>query len=140
MKTNKILCGGIAGAVIFFFLGWLIYGILLSDFMLNNYDQSLSRAEEDMIWWAMILSNLASGLFLALILSWSNTLTIVEGAKKGAIIGFLLALSMDLSYYSMSTMFLSFTPVVVDIVIYTILWTITGAAVVWFMGLVKNKV
>ena len=49
MKTNKILLGGIVGAVAFFFLGWLIWGVFLTDFMQANYDQSLMKAEDDMI-------------------------------------------------------------------------------------------
>ncbi len=33
MKTNKILLAGLAGAVLNFFLGWLVYGMLLYDFI-----------------------------------------------------------------------------------------------------------
>jgi hypothetical protein len=139
MKTNKILIGGLVGAVVFFFLGWLIYGVVLSDYMLNNYDQSLSRPEEDMIWWAMILSSLASGFLIAVILNWSNSITCMDGAKKGAILGFLLSVSLDFSFYSMSTMFLSFTPVIVDVITYVVYWAIAGAVVAYAMGLVKNK-
>lgn len=139
MKTNKILIGGLVGAVVFFFLGWLIYGVVLSDYMLNNYDQSLSRPEEDMIWWAMILSSLASGFLIAVILNWSNSITCMDGAKKGAILGFLLSVSLDFSFYSMSTMFLSFTPVIVDVITYVVYWAIAGAVVAYAMGLVKSK-
>ncbi|MDA3905074.1 MAG: hypothetical protein PF484_03270 [Bacteroidales bacterium] len=139
MKTNKIFLGGIAGAIVFFFLGWLIYGVLLADFMESNYDQSLNRPMEEMVWWALILSNLASGFLFAIILSWSNTIGIADGAKKGAILGFLLGLSMDLSFYAMSKMILSFTPIIVDVLLYTILWAIMGAVIVWVMSLVKNK-
>lgn len=139
MKTNKILIGGLVGAVVFFFLGWLIYGVVLYDYMLNNYDQSLSRPEEDMIWWAMILSSLASGFLIAVILNWSNSITCMDGAKKGAILGFLLSVSLDFSFYSMSTMFLSFTPVFVDVITYVVYWAIAGAVVAYAMGLVKNK-
>jgi hypothetical protein len=54
MKANKILLGGIAGAVTFFLLGWLIYGLLLADYFTANYDQSIMRPIEEMKWWGII--------------------------------------------------------------------------------------
>lgn len=139
MKMNKILLGGIAAAITFFLLGWLIYGILLMDFMQNNYDQSLMKAEEDMIWWAMILSHLASGFLLAIVLNWTNTKTCTEGMKIGGIIGLLYALSIELSFYSMSNMYFSFTPVIVDAIVTGILWAIAGASAAGVMRLLKTK-
>ncbi len=139
MKTNKFLLGGIAGGIAFFFLGWLIYGVFLADFMQSNYDASLNRAEEDMIWWALIVANLAMGFLFAQILIWSNSKSLVDGAKVGGIIGILFGLNMDLSFYSMSTMFNSFMPVVVDILIFTIMSAIIGAIIVWAMNFIKEK-
>ena len=76
---------------------------------------------------------------LAFILSWANKTTISEGAKIGAIIGALYAVSIDLSFYSMSNMFYSLTPVIVDAVIFAVMSAIAGVAVVWVMGMVKSK-
>ena len=33
MNYKKIIIGGIAGGIAYFFLGWLVYGILLANFM-----------------------------------------------------------------------------------------------------------
>lgn len=139
MKTNKILLGGITAAVTFFLLGWLIYGILLMDFMQSNSDQSMMKAEEDMVWWAMILSNLASGFLIAFVLSWADVKNCTNGAKYGAIIGLLMAFAVDLSFYSMSNMFYSFTPVIVDTLVSGVLWAIAGAAAAGVMRLGKTK-
>ncbi len=139
MKINKILMGGIAAAVTFFFLGWIIWGMLLTDFMQSNYDQSLMKAEEDMIWWAMIVSNLVSGFLLAMILGWAGARRFSEGIKIGAITGLSIALAVDLSFYSMSDMFFSFTPVIADAVISAVLWAVAGMAVVWVFNLGKKK-
>jgi len=139
MKTNKILLGGIVAAVTFFLLGWLIYGVLLMDFMQSYSDQSLMKAQEDMIWWAMILSNLASGFLLAFILNWSNAKTCTEGIKIGGIIGLLMAFSIDLSFYSMSNMFFGFIPVIVDTIVSGILWAIAGASAAGVMRMLKVK-
>jgi Na+/pantothenate symporter len=94
---------------------------------------------EDMIWWAMILSNLAFGFLLSIILSWSNTKGLMAGAKVAGIIGILLSISIDLSYYSMSNMFSNVTAVCVDIIVFTIMSAITGVVISLVMGIGKKQ-
>jgi hypothetical protein len=134
MKTNKILLGGIAGSVLFFLLGWIIYGILLKDFMAANYNQSVYRPMEGTIWWAMIVSNLAWGFMVSFVLNWANVTNALSGAKLAVIIGFLLAVSIDLSFYAMTTMFASLTAVIVDIIVYSVMSAIIGSTVGWIIG------
>jgi hypothetical protein len=138
MKTNKILLGGIVGSVLFFLLGWVIYGILLKDFMAANYNQSVYRPMEDTIWWAMIVSNLGWGFMVSFVLNWANVTKALPGAKLAAIIGFLLAVSIDLGYYAMTTMISNLTAVLVDIIVYIIMSAIIGATVGWVIGLGKK--
>jgi hypothetical protein len=138
MKTNKILFGGIAGGVSFFLLGWLVYGILLMNFTKANYNQCSMRPMEEMIWWAMILSNLAFGFLLSVVCGWSNTTRFIDGAKMGAVLGLLLGLSIDLSFYSMSTMYSNLTAILVDIIAYTFMTAVAGAVVAWVMGMGKK--
>jgi len=138
MKTNKILFGGIAGGVTYFLLGWLIYGMLLMDYMTANSNQCAMRPMQDMIWGAMILSNLAFGFLLSLVFSWSNITGIMAGAKVAGIIGMLMSVSIDFSFYSMTTMYSNLIPLFVDIVANTIMIAIVGAVIAWVMGLVKK--
>ena len=137
MKTNKVLIGGIVGGVTFFLLGWLIYGMLMADYMKTNTNQCAMRPMEEMIMWAMILANLASGFMVAYIFNWTNTTTPMAGAKMAGLIGFLLSVSFDLSMYSMSSMFLNMNAVCIDIVVSTVMSAIGGAVVAWAMGMVK---
>jgi len=138
MQTNKILLGGLAGGVALFLLGWIIYGILLMDFASTNYNQCMNRPNMDMIWWALILSNLAFGFLLAFIFSRTGTTGFVGGAKLGAIIGILLSVSIDLGYYSMTTMYVRPSAILVDVAAYIIYIALAGAVVAWVMGLVKK--
>lgn len=133
----KILRGTIFGGIAFFILGWLVYGILLMDFMTANSNSCASRPDTEMIWWAMILSNLVLAFFITLVLKWTGAKGVSDGLKTGAIIGFLTGLSMDLSYYSMTTMFNNFTTLVVDVLVYTVMLGIVGIVVVLTWG--KNK-
>lgn len=138
MKTNKILLGGITGGVALFLLGWVIYGIILMDFATANYNQCMNRPMQEMVWWSLILSNLALGFMLSTIFSWSGTTGIMAGAKIAGVTGLLLSASMDFGYYSMTTMYVNPSVIVVDIIVYTVYLAIAGAIVAWVMGMVKK--
>lgn len=138
MTNNKTLIGGLVGGVAFFLLGWLIYGVLLADYYAANTNQCAAKPMTDMIMWAMIVSSLASGLLVATILSWSNTSGMMAGAKIGAIVGLLFAASIDFSFYSMSTMYASLTPIFVDILVSAVYYALTGGIIAWVMGMIKG--
>ena len=138
MNTNKLILGALLGGVAFFFLGWLVYGMLLSGYMENNANNSIMRGEEDFVWWSMIASNIAGALVLALVFSWGNVTTVARGMTVGGLLGFLMALGVNLSFYAMSTMFNSVSAVLVDALGYTLMSAVAGAVVAWAMGLAKN--
>ena len=139
MKTNKILLGGIAGAVTFFLLGWLIFGLLLLDFSTANFDQSIMRPMEEMIWWGMILSHLASGFLLSIVFSLSNIKGIMAGAKVGGILGLLISIGIDLGIYAQTNIFLNLSVVSVDIIANTVMAAIAGVVVALVMDMGKKE-
>lgn len=134
----KIIRGTLFGGIAYFLLGWLVWGILLMDFYTANYSQVMNRPETDMVWWAMIVSNLTFALLLTLILKWSGAKEIIDGLKTGAIFGFLFSLSIDLSFYSMTTMFNSLSGIVVDLVVNSAVMAVIGLVIVLTWG--KEKI
>lgn len=134
----KIIRGTLFGGIAYFLMGWLVWGILLMDFYAANFNQCSSRPEMEMIWWAMIVSNLTIALLLTLFLKWSGTKGIVDGLKTGALFGFLFSLSLDLGYYSMTTMFNNFTAIIVDVVVNTVVMAILGLVIVLTWGKEKT--
>ncbi len=134
----KIIRGTLFGGIAYFLMGWLVWGILLMDFYAANFNQCSSRPEMEMIWWAMIVSNLTIALLLTLFLKWSGAKGIVDGLKTGALFGFLFSLSLDLGYYSMTTMFNNFTAIIVDVVVNTVVMAILGLVIVLTWGKEKT--
>ncbi|HAQ21440.1 MAG TPA: hypothetical protein DCR40_19750 [Prolixibacteraceae bacterium] len=130
----KILKGTVIGGIVYFLLGWLVYGILLADFSLANYNQCAMRPMTDMIWWAMIVSNLVYALFLTLVLKWSGASGWMDGLKTGALFGLLFVLAIDLSFYSMTTMFNSVGAMLIDMVVSTVMAAIIGTVIVLVWG------
>ncbi len=139
MKTSKLLLGGITGGVVFFLLGWLIFGLLLANFTAENYNQSVMRPMEEMIWWGMILSNLAFGFLVAIVFNWSNTKGAMNGAKVAGILGLVISIGIDSSLYAQSNMFPNFSIAIVDIIATTVMAAISGALVALVMGMGKQE-
>ena len=130
----RILRGTLFGGIAYFLLGWLIYGILLMDFMSANMNTCANRPNGEMIWWAMIVSNLIAGLLLTLLLNWSKAGGIISGLKLGAVFGLLYACMVDLSFWSMTTIYSSLTVLIVDILISAVLFGIVGMVIVLTWG------
>jgi hypothetical protein len=130
----KILRGTIFGGIAYFLLGWLVYGILIMDFYSANTNQCMNNPDGQMAWWAIIASNFAAALLLTLILNWSGAKGIVDGLKTGAIFGFLFSTAINLSSWSMTTMYNNFWILLVDVVVSTILMGVLGMIIVLVWG------
>ena len=130
----KLLRGTVFGGISFFLLGWVLYGILFMDFFSANMNQCANKTAGDMVWWAMIVSNLVTALLLTLILKWSGAKGILDGLKTGAIFGILLSLSLDLSFWSMTTMYNNFGTLIADLVANTFMLAIVGMLIVLLWG------
>jgi len=133
----KILRGTIFGGMAFFLFGWLIFGILMMDFSLANTNQCANKPMDEMIWWAIIAGNLISAFLLTLILNWTRAEVWKDGLQIGALFGFLYALSIDLGFWSMTTMFNNFKALLVDVAENTIMWALVGLVIVLLWG--KDK-
>ncbi len=137
MRTNKILLAGLAGGVVYFLLGWLIYGMVLASFMDGQSTpegMAVMRPDDGMVFWAMIVGNIAGGMLLAVIFGrWANISTWQTGAMAGAIIAGLMAASYDFLLYG-STNMMALTGILVDIVVYAVMGAVGGAVVAMVLG------
>ncbi len=138
--NNKTILGGLVAGVAFFFLGWVVYGMLLKDFMADssNMEQTGMRKMEEMVWWAMVASCLIKGYFVALMLGWSSTRGMSIGLQKGALIGLLLALAHGLGMHAMTTCYKNMNALIVDVAASTVIFAIAGGIVGWIMGMDKK--
>lgn len=134
MKWTKVLFVGVMTGIFAFFFGWLVFGILFPDYMETSVE-GFEKAEGEMVWWAMIVSNLFMGLLLAYIfIRWASISTWWTGFKAALMIGFLITVSYDTGMYSMTNFFESISSVLIDIVINTIYIGILGAFAGWLAG------
>ncbi len=137
----RILAGAVAGGIVFFFLGWLIFGVLLMEFMKAhtiNYPGLMKEPMPDMI--PLALANLAWAWLIAFIFEyWAGIRTFVAGLKGGALIIFPLVLGLDLLYMAFMNLYQGFTPLIADVIGSTVIGAIAGGVIGWTLGMVGKK-
>jgi hypothetical protein len=126
MNTKKFLIGGIAGGIVYFILGWLVYGMLLRDFMKSSID-GIDRGDS-MIFWSLILGNLLLGCLLSYVINRTGAASVSDGLGTGAVIGLLFAAGFDLIMYG-TTNLISLSQVAADVAAFTVISAIAGAVV-----------
>lgn len=135
MNTNKFLVGGIIGGIANFLLGWLVWGMLLMNFMTENSNQAsgVFRKEEDMVWWALIVGNLAIGFLISYVLAKGNVNSVSGGAMTGGVVGLLTSVGIDCMMYAQMDLFHK-KAMAVDVVATVVVAAIVGAIIGWFNG------
>lgn len=141
MNTKKFLTGTVVGGIVLFLLGYLFYGMALSSFF-NQHSTAPAgamKAMSEIIWWALILGNLAGGALLTYIfLRLGNVNSFGAGARTGAAIGLFMALSIDLVRYATENAF-DLTAMVADVVVSIVMTAIAGGIIAAFLGMGAKK-
>ena len=138
MDIKKLLTGGIVGGILYFLLGWLIYGMLLMDFMNNHPGTAgnVNKAEPDFLY--LIIGNLAMGFLLAYVFVKSSISSLAAGLVTGGIVGLLVCVGVDSVIYATTTI-ASKTAMAVDVAAFTVMSAIVGAVVGMVLGMGKKS-
>lgn len=127
-----MLLGGIIGGVVFFLLGWLIYGMLLAGTMEGV--ACLRPHDAVLLHWIGI-GNIFTGLFISYVFSRMGTVnSFGSGAMTGAIMGLLVSLGFECLNYGTTTMMSEPTGIIFSAVIAAVMWGIVGGVVGWWLG------
>lgn len=138
MNTPRILVAGLIGGVFAFLAGFLIYGVLLDGGMPSGM-ASVQRPQAEMVWWAIVVSNLLWGLFIAYVfVQWANISSLQGGAVGGAVMGFLISAAYDTGLYSMTTLY-TMQDIVMDVGMTTVFTALLGAVVGWWLSRSAGK-
>lgn len=125
MKAKNFIISGTLAGIIYFLLGWLLYGIIFKD---------IFPQEENMKMLFVFLGCMTYGFFASFIL---NRFSVIKnpiiGLQIGAVIGFFSSLSMNLFLYS--TIPINYQTMAIDILIAVV----TGACVGTAIALVNGK-
>jgi hypothetical protein len=135
--NTKTIIAAIAGAITTFLLGWLIYGILLMDFMETHTIKYEGLMINPPRLGVLFASHLIFSLMLAYVFNtWANARTFSSGFTNGLIISGLITLSIDLGYYAFMNL-MDTTGLAVDVIVSTLIWSIAGGVIGLVLGKVK---
>ena len=138
IMNKRAIIAAIAGAVAFFLLGWLLFGVLLMNLYVQNTTEYTGLMKEMPNLWILFISNLASGLLLAFIFqNWASISTFKGGLTGGLIIGFLLGIIID-GYFLSGFNLYSAKVIIVDVLANTFLYGIIGGLIGWILGYRKK--
>jgi len=140
MNTNKFLVGGIIGGVASFLLGWLVWGLLLMNFMnehTSEVGKTVMRGDDNMIWWALIAGNLLWGFTLSYVLNKSGANSPGSGATTGAVLSLLVSASYNCFIYAFQNIG-DITLMAVDIIANLVVGGVVGGIIGWYLGMGKK--
>jgi hypothetical protein len=132
MSTKSIIAA-IVGAIVAFFAGWVIWGMLLMDFYTAHSTPYEGLYKEPMIYAGIFVSQLAWGFLLAYLFEKMGVNTFAGGFLQGAIIFFLVFLAFDVFMYS-SMNLMDTTVIAVDVIVNTIFGGIVGGVIAMMLG------
>ncbi len=142
MNMQKMLVSGIAGGIISFLGGYLVYGIALMDFFADNAGPGgkvAMLAEADMIWWSLVVGCIVTGLVYSYVFNrWANINSFGAGLSAGAVLGLLMIAAFDFGLYATTSLY-TLKSIIVDILAGTVLAALVGGTVGLVNGLQTKK-
>jgi len=136
--NTKVLLAALAAALVSFLLGWVIWDMCG---MMNYYSHNMTpgynalmKQKEHMKMMGMIISNLAWGLLIAWSLWKMGVASAMDGLLPGLIIGVLVAITMDMFFYSMMNMYANKRIVMIDVAMSGVTNAILGAVAGFVLG------
>ena len=134
MNSKNLILGTIAGAFTFFIVGFLIYGLLLTNFFTENMGSATGVMKDPPNFLILILGELASGFLFTYIFShWAGIKTFATGAKAGALIGFLMGLSFNLINLATANIH-TLNTAIVDSLVQLVMGALAGGVIGWVLG------
>jgi hypothetical protein len=141
MNSKKFLTGTLVGGISFFLVGYLFYGLALAGFFASHSIAPAGSMKQmnEILWWALILGNLAEAALLTWIfLKLGNVTSFGRGFSTAIVIGFFMGLSMDLIRYATGNS-VDLTATIADVAVEAVMSAIVGGIIGAVLGMGTKK-
>lgn len=132
MNTKTLITGIVAGIVLFF-MGYLIYGLVMVNYFMSNMPSYPGLYKEAPELWAIGVGNLVWGILLAWSLNAAGVASAAKGASYGALAFFLYSLGSALVAYGQMNLY-SLQSVFVEALCMAVMVAPAGAVAGWMLG------
>lgn len=134
MNINRIIIGTVVGAITLLVLGYLIFELTFADFYAANMGSATGVMRETQVMWASALGSISYALLLTLAIETrGGSVTIVDGLKVAAVVGFLLWFTVDFTFYGIFNL-TNLKLAIVDSLLELVHAGITGAVMAAVLG------
>lgn len=134
MTLKKFLIGGIAGGLVYFFLGWVTYALFMNDFIDKNHVTGAGIYRVPAFFSFTVAGKLLSGYFMTYVFIRANISSVIAGVVMGAIVGMLMTAATDVTLYG-TTLLFSVKLMIADIINFTFISAVAGGAIVMVAGM-----
>ena len=131
---RKIVIAIVAGGIVYFLLGTLIYVVLLGGFYEANLGSATGVLRELPVMWALIGSQLGLAALVTWVFVHAGVKSASDGLKAGAIFGFLFGLAISLDLYSV-TNWSNVTVALIEPFVTGVRIAAGGAVIGWVLGM-----
>jgi len=105
MTTGRFFTATVAGGVTLFVVGFLLWGLLATDFYEAHVGTATGVTKEPMEWAYLVLGQLFWAALLAHVIgTWAKVSGFGPGLKIGLVFGILVSFAIGLTQYSMSNL------------------------------------
>jgi hypothetical protein len=139
---GRVLAATLAGGVAFFFLGGLIYGVVLDPLVMkpSMNPEAVKLMKDPPTWLPLVLANFVMAFLFAYIFDkWATIRTFTGGLTAGAVIYFLITLSMQLMFAAFMNLMNGWTPAVADVLGSTVLGALGGGVIGLVLGMMNKR-
>ncbi|HLM00248.1 MAG TPA: hypothetical protein VK400_04270 [Pyrinomonadaceae bacterium] len=131
----RVLVATLVGGIVNFFLGWLLFGILLAGYFKAHmiHYPGLEKDPPEMI--PLVLFNFVYAWLFAFIFDyWARIRTFAAGLKGGALIMLPLVLAANLQYKAFMNLHTGYAPILVDMLVAAVMGAIMGGVIGFVLG------
>ena len=143
MNVNFILTG-LLTTITNLILHAGVFFVFLKDFYETHpagsieYLNQLNRPPDQLIIWALLVSSLAFGFFITIVIKWSGAKTFGSGLRYGFIISLLFWTAINFGLFSAQNIF-SLPSVFADLACSAFAMTISSGVSAWMLGKAKTN-
>lgn len=135
--NTKTFISGLAGGIVMFFAGYLVYGITMADYFMSAMPSYPGLFKEPMEIWAIGVGNLVWGIVLAWILQLGSVTTAGRGAAYAGIIFFLISIGYGFVSFGQMNLY-NIQSIFVDSLCMAVIALCGGAAIGAILGRSKS--
>jgi hypothetical protein len=136
MDVKGVLTGTVVGGIVMYVMGYLLWGVLLTSFFEGQTAGAVGR--DAPVLWAAVVGTLSLAMLVTLVVGWSDSASMMEGFRTGALVGFLVWFVVDLIIFA-NFEFSTLAGSVSDALVESVRTGIGGAAIGAVLGMGSNS-